>query len=319
MERRMDPRLVALLAITFVINACSGGSRSSGIASMSAGTIPAVQIATGTLTIGRSASDQPNAARKTAYVSPSTRYATLWIDDSLTGTRAACSAGTSSQCTINWSSTSGTHTFTVALDDSTSVAGGGSVLADNSETVTLTSGVNTLPNLTLNGVVAELSFESETSYAAGNAACSAWEFPGANVGLNCVLGSLYVADADGNVISNTTDNAIGNFDNGGMCVGQTNLTGYFYLPTADGEFCYSVIGDPTTTNGNDTLFIATCSPGKSGTFTVRSDAYNVALNLQPQAGEVSPQQLGTYSLVYPSQNYATLNFPTYTCTSGTIS
>jgi hypothetical protein len=207
----------------------------------------------------------------------------------------------------------------VAVDDSTSISGGGYVLADNSENITLNPGSNTLPNLTLNGVVAQLAFESETGYAAGNAACSTFEFQDANQGLNCFIGSLYVEDADANVISNTTDNAIGNFDNGGVCIGQTNRNGYFYLATATGAFCYSVIGDPTTTSGNDTSFIATCSPGRTGTFGAYSDAYNVGLNVSPQGGEVSPQQLAGYSLIYPSQTYMTLNFPTYTCTSGTIS
>lgn len=315
----MNPRHLVPLAMVLLLDACSGGAGSTSTPPLSAVSVASRQIATGTLTIGRPASGRANTARTPAYVSASTTYATLWIDDSLTGTRAACSSGASSQCTINWTSTSGPHTFTVALDDSTSISGGGNVLADNSESITLTSGQNALPNLTLNGVVAELTYASETRYAAGNPACSAFEFQDANAGLNCFIGALYVADADGNVISNTTDNAIGSFDNGGICVGQTNLTGYFYLPTVNGDFCYSTIGDPTFTSGNETPFIATCSPGKTGTFTAHSFAYNLPPNLQPQAGEVAPEQLATYALVYPSQTYETLNFPTYTCTAGSIS
>jgi len=314
----MNPRLLVPLAVLAVaMNACSGGGASGASATPPLASA-APRSATGTLAVGTPASGASAALRRPAYNSGATTFANLWIDGSPAATRVACPESSSDQCTINWTSTSGQHTFTVALDNSASISGGGTVLSDNSETVTLTAGANTLPVLTLNGVAAQIEFVQQSRYAAGNPACTSQEIPGTNAGLNCYIGTYYVLDAAYQFISDTSANsAVSSFDNGGVCVQHTNPSGLFYLSSASGSSCYSLVGVPGFTDG--TPFIATCVPGANGTFQALGEAQNVALNSSPQAGEVSAQQLATYALVYPNQTYAMLFFPTYTCTAGTIS
>lgn len=314
----MNLRPCVLLAIAAVVmNGCSGGG-SSGISPKVPLSNTPAQIATGTLNIGPPARSAAAGVRRPAYNSGATTFANLWIDGGPTATRVACPATFGNQCVINWTSTSGQHTFIAALDNSVSISGGGTVLSDNSETVTLTAGANTLPDLTLNAVAAHIELVQQFLYAAGNAACTSQEIVGTNTGLNCYIGTYYVMDAGYQFISDTSANAaVSSFDNGGVCVQQTNPNGLFYLSSANESSCYSLVGVPGFTDG--TPFIATCAPGATGTFTALGEAQNVALNISPQAGEVSAQQLATYSLAYPNQTYPMLFFPTYTCTSGSIS
>lgn len=304
---------LALPIVAVLMSGCSGGGSTTLLLPNAA-----TQSATGTLTIGTPARGVAAGVRRPAYNSSATTFANLWIDGSPTATRVGCPATFSDQCVINWTSTSGQHTFTAALDNSVSIAGGGTVLSDNSETVTLTAGANTLPDLTLNAVAAQIELVQQVLYAAGNSACTSQEIGGTNAGLNCYVGTYYVVDAGYQLISDVASNAaVSSFDNGGVCVQSANTSGLFYLSSAIGSSCYSLVGVPGFTDG--TPFVATCAPGATGSFQVLGEAQNVALSSSPQGGEVSAQQLGTYSLVYPNQTYTMLFFPTYTCTSGSIS
>jgi hypothetical protein len=297
--------LAPLIASTVVLAGCSGGGGSSTNGSTQA--LPnATQAATGTLTIGAAPAGTASNKRRPAYVSPSTTFATLWIDGSTTGDRQACSpgagAGGTGTCTINWVSTSGAHTFTVAVDDATSINGPGNILADYSLDEVLQTGVNSLPNITLNGVVAQTAFVSETLYPAGNSNCGSASSP------NCFYGKFDYLDADGNAIV-----APGNFDGGGACINPSNTPGANYncLPFA-------------LSPGLNEEFGAICAPGENDTFTFVGASY-AATNPSEAGryginyGEVSPAQQATYSLVYPNQtSYVMNNWPTYSCVDGTI-
>ncbi len=150
--------------------------------------------AAGTLTIGMPHVSTAGKRRRPGYVSPSTTYVTLWIDADTTGFRQACSP-VASQCTIDWVSTSGTHSFTLALDDGAAISGPGNVLADYAQSETLAAGVNSLPTITLNGVAAQDTYFSEVLDAANSSTCGLY---GADV--NCFIADYEVDDADGNQI-----------------------------------------------------------------------------------------------------------------------
>jgi len=288
-----------LVALSLALSACSGGG-GTGSAPTSALPASSQQVATGTLKIGMPATSGTAAgARKPAYVSPATTYATLWIDSSTTGVRQACTPGggngTSGQCTINWTSTAGTHAFNLEVDNSSSPSGPGAVLADNSFEENLTTGLNSLPNVILNAVPAGIDFIGETDL--GPNAC-----PGLNPGQNCFSGTFSIVDASGQNIVGP-----GDYDDFGVCAAPTSTVGFLAGTCSGIEIETSI------------YFTAGCVPAAPpGTFT-----FSVApVEYQPNnLGELSSAQLASYGLTYPNQNaLAVDNFPTYTCAAnGTIS
>jgi hypothetical protein len=293
-SRRM---LAPLAGVCLMVAACSGGG-SGDTPSIPIHTGSPQQSASGTMTIRVVRGEQHGTARRATYVSSSSTFATLWIDGDASGFRSACSLSTE-PCTISWESTYGPHTFAVALDDSSSFAGGGNVLAENSADEFLDVGTNDLPILTLNGVAAQVAFVSDTPHPAYDPACEVF-----GVNVNCIDAQYATEDADGNLIQPP-----GNFDAGGACVTPTNIAVPYIT-----NVCY------TNPSGNDQGLAVLCASGATGTFTYvaeSSDAYSE----QPGIfGEVSAAQLAFYSLIYPNQSaYGVSGFPTYTCSNGTIS
>lgn len=275
--------------------ACSGGG-STGTPSTSIFPNSVHQIASGTLMIIVPGSQTAGKVRKPAYVSPSTTYVTLWIDAAATGNRVACSPGSLHTCTLNWTSTSGSHTFAVAIDDSPSVTGGGNVLAEASSVENLVEGENTLSTITLNGVPAQITFHSESYFSGNSSQCT-------SVGItfdDCYYVSALVEDADGNTLVPP-----GRYDNGGIC----------FNPNGEGEMgnsnCVSGL-----ISGTFVDYQVACQPlNGTWTFTVVASAKGSA-----PYGEISAAQLASYNLQYPNQASLTMNdFPTYSCEFGVFS
>jgi len=283
-------KLAPLAGACLILAACSGG----GAVGTPASPIPpstSVQNATGTLTIGVPQASTAANARKPAFVSASTTYATLWIDAGATGFRQACSS--SATCTINWTSTSGSHTFSVEVDDSPAVAGGGTVLADASVSENLAAGFNALSPIALNGVAAQVALVAENADAAGSAPCVPL-----GTGVNCYQGQWQVLDYDGNVIVPP-----GGFDNGGVCLDTTD--------GLEGFVAMSCTLSPSATPS----FTLSCQSGATGTFGIVAGTYDGTTY-----GAMSGAQLGSYNLAYPNSDaLAVQNWPTYDCTNGTIS
>ena len=104
-------------------------------------------------------------------------------------------------------------------------------------------------------------------------------------------------------------NPPGVYSNGGACLAPSDQT-----IAASGTVCLDAI--PSSLQ----VYAAACS-GVTGTFTMTGSSQGVLLHLNPTGpwGAESPAQLATYSLNYPSQaNIPVNNWPTYTCSNGTI-
>ena len=286
-------RKLAPLAGACVIFAACSGSGSSTTSPIPNRVAASQKSAAGTLMIG-----MPHRAagkrRKPGYVAPSTTFVTLWIDADTTGFRQACSPS-ASQCTLNWTSYEGDHTFAVEIDDSAAIGGGGTVLAEGNESVTLTPGSNLLPPMTLNGVPASIDFVSETIDSASDPPCQALGAP-----INCVDIVYGLSDADGNYLVSP-----GLVDNGGIQV-----------------FSSAAYQTPATVSldsfGNDYTGVISCFFNATGALTVGYRLY--ANGGAGTPGELSPAQVGSYALTYPDQTaLPMLNWPVYQCTAGTIS
>jgi len=293
--------LSPLLATALFAAACSGGGGGS------TGSVPAVPVsnpnssvassaAYGTLTIGSPHSGSSANVRRPKFISPSSRYATLWIDGTATGFRVPCATVT---CTINWTSTSGPHTFYAAVDDALSATGPGYVLAEGSEGVTLQIGTNTVPAITLNGIAEQLIFESATVAPVGDAFCSE-TLPAVPPPVNCMYGLLGLADIDGNLILSP-----GVFENAPI-----NLTA-FGFPGA--PIAALASGGPFTPDavGNDYGFAIACAAEQNG---------GIVPNVPEVGGypdEPSAAQLATYQLT-DHPGITQINWPTLSCTNGQL-
>jgi hypothetical protein len=293
--------LASLLAISaaLALNACSGGASSSVPTSMnvSAATnssAAAPQRATGTLTIGAPQSHTAANVRKVAFVSPSTRYATLWIDGTLS-TRQVCSSV--APCSLNWVSTSGPHTFATEVDDSLSVGGSGNVLADASAVENLTAGQNTF-SIQLAGVPAQVAFVMETALTP--------EFCAPIIdNQDCFVADINVTDADSNVIPG------GSYDNLGVCI---------LVPSPGFTGCFGP--ESPWFDVQSTTYTVECADLSAGSFSVTAaESYQAYLN-GPSAteGEVTTAELANFNLTYPNQNnYAMIGWPTYSCNNTQVS
>jgi hypothetical protein len=288
---------VPLAGVCIILAACSGGGAADTAAIPVHSATPA-QSATGTMTIRATRATPARKARRPAYVSPATTFATLWIDNDTTGFRTACPLP-AGPCTIGWQSTYGPHTFVVELDDSPAFSGGGNVLADISAPEDLDGGNNNLPALTLNGVAAQVAFVSDTPAAANSPPCAVF-----GVSVNCIIAQYAVEDADGNFIQPP-----GNFDGGGACVTATDSNVAWITNTCN-----------TNPSGLDQGVPAICAAGATGTFTFVAESEDAYAQQPGLAGPVSTAQLATYALTYPNQSaYAVSGWPAYNCSNGTIS
>jgi hypothetical protein len=282
--------LAPLIAIAVALSACSaGGSTAASSPAILPGSAP--QIATGTLAIGRTSAGAALTTRKPAYVSSATSFATLWIDANA-GNRVACSPGAAGTCSINWTSTSGAHTFVAEVDDSATFSGPGTVLAQFSASENLTAGSNELPNITLDGVAGWILLLSEQLFAPGSPTCLAQIAPA--FGGNCFFGTFAVVDDSGNVITPP-----GNFANGGACF------------AADPSLA-EITSQCTLPISSSISFAQACVPGANGTFNLAASAAN------PSASLLSTAQLAAYALSYPNQSVLTVRWPAYSCTNGVI-
>lgn len=294
-----------LIAISLALSACSGGG-SAGTTPASALPLSSHQVATGTIRIGMPATAGTAAgARKPAYVSPGTTYATLWIDATPTsntiGVRQACTPGgangTSGECTINWTSTAGQHNFSAEIDNSTSPSGGGTMLGEISQTYTLTAGANSLPDMLLDGIPAALALTTESLFAPFSPACNGGS-------INCVSGFLWVLDAAGDAIVPP-----GYYDSD-VCLRPSSNIGFVSLGVdSPGYSCSNGI----IASGGYAPFSAYCTGNGNGTFTVTAFG-----NTPPFVGYLYGAQLAAYDLTYPSQTFPVNGFPTYTCSQGQV-
>lgn len=290
-------RLAPLLAITVMLTACSGGGSAHNPA---LSTAQQGATASGTLTISLSNNaGTASRSRKPAYISPSTTQATLFIDGSTSGFRTPCtfSAG---GCTINWTSTSGTHTFSAEIDDGS--ASGGNVLAQGSESVTLAPGLNSVPNITLNGVPAQVYLLTEAICPSADSQCTL----GSTLP-SYVEGTYQLLDMDGNIITSP-----GQLLEGGICLsGGTNAT----VAAVSG----SNVATPACSGASpgNAQFAIACYAG-SGSPTTGSVTMSASLADAPPLLSLSAAQIAAYGLQFPSS----LTMPgwpaTYQCSNGTI-
>ncbi|HTX03202.1 MAG TPA: hypothetical protein VMD07_05935 [Candidatus Acidoferrales bacterium] len=294
--------IIALIALS----ACSGSASTGAPSRLTPASQPAK--AYGTLTVGTpksgTAAVTRSGVRKPQYVSASTTFMTLWIDQA-DGGRVPCTGSTGS-CTINWTSFAGTHVFQVTLDDSTSIAGGGYVLANGVANETLAAGSNALPTLTLNSVIGQIALDSETEYATGSG-----PYLGGFTGANYYAISVYVEDADGNLIEPP-----GDFEADGFLIG--NEDGAFAAAFADfSPNNLGFVSDPTIVIGNPYNFYLSCLPGQTASDATLFAAYN----LEPT--DIYYSGLLEYSLTFPGllddDLLPTNGFPGYSCTGGTLS
>ncbi len=282
------PKVSPLVLLAMLVSACSGGGGGASSTPLSPPATPGV--ATGTLVIDPPSTTLQARSRRPDYVSSATRYATLWIDNATPGTRVACTPGSGKTCSINWTSTSGSHKFTAAVDDSSSISGGGNLLAAFTANESLTVGSNTIPAITLDGVPAGYSYVSETLYAAGNANCP-------NNGVNCAVASFQVTDADGQLIT-----------------GPNGLIG---CPTSSQYGTITCAGTLLMASNTEATYTAYCIA--SGT-TDQTNGVNFTVTVPTLSSNtfLSAAELSEYLLVFPTQT-GVAAFPTYSCTNGTIS
>lgn len=313
----------AVVLSTLLLAACSGGGSGSG------GSLPAtpsVQQVTGTLSIGY-VTNTSSAARKPAYVSAATTHAYVFINGSATPNNTSTSActsgggttGTGTFCTISWSAAlpvPGSYTFDVETDN------GSKVLAEGAATYAIVAGNNTLGTLTLNGVVAQVSFAT-TSCTAGMA----------NSVAGTCSGTVTLEDAAGNSIAYTgaaTVPTAGNSPTTGTVFDNGNVTFVSSLPTAgvvtgtaqtSGANVFSSFASNTltvsgvNTTGVYTFAVACASASANGTFGI-----TVGGGTSP-SGDVTATELGNETPVatYPASVTTVATAPSYTCSSGVIS
>lgn len=218
--------VLPLVAASMVLTACGGGG-SNGTASSA----QPQSAAYGSLTFTTSQAVIASNLRKPRYVSPSTKHATLIVDQT-TGFQVSCTTGstTTGTCTIPWTSTSGSHNFAVEIDDSTWA------LAEAQANYVLTPGPNTLAPLVLNAVAANAVFAIPT--------CSN--------NTNSCSGTYAIVDVDGDMIV-----APGTFDNAPIQMLSS--------ATSVGTISASSLSAPDSL-GNDYTYTAACVAAASGTF-----------------------------------------------------
>jgi len=250
--------------------------------------------ARGTLMLAIPARQAAAHRRSAAYVSPSTTYVTLFIDGATTGFRQSCTPGTT--CTVSWNASTGAHVFAVEIDDSTTFSGGGTVLAEGSENVTLVAGTNPNTTITINGVPATIVGQSSQNVAAGTGVCATYGSVA-----NCIEESYAVADADQNLIVPP-----GNFDDGPSIIVASNAG----VALAENSQVVAPLA-----GGSGYVASFACKAGKTGTFGPSVSFVGGAAAVP----EVAAAQLATYALTYPNQ--AALPFQTwssYVCANGTL-
>jgi sugar lactone lactonase YvrE len=263
---------IVVLPFVTVLSACAGSGGSSGTPAAVPNTAarpgaspaaPSAATAHGTITIRiPRAARGSSSARKPAYISPGTTGAAVFIDGATTpaGSTTSCT----SACTIAWSaalSVPAAHTFAVEIDNGTSV------LAENEHSYAIVFGANgaLTPTLTLNGVAASAALTVES--------CAA----------TTCTGTLQVADATGNPITNSGSNP--NFDNGTITYASaTPSTG----TVASG-------GTIATVSTAGTYAYTTACATNTGQFQTTMTA-----SIPAGSGDITAAELTNRSLVYPS-------------------
>jgi hypothetical protein len=248
------------LLIAIMLPACGGGS--TGASAGSNGALPGNPVmATGTLTISPSqSSNAKSGSRKPAYISGSTKYATLYIGStSYLGSGLSPRIACTTTCEFTWIAPSGSQTFYVDLDDGTNV------LAEGQHTYTLIPGNNALgTTLTLNGVAAKVAFSSET--LGGGTQFS---------------GNFSIEDFGGNAITNAGSSTA--FDNGSPT----------FVSSAPSTGSVTISSSLTpSTSGTDYSFTVACLTSATGTFQIAPSPGSTT-----GSGDISPS---ANSLTYPA-------------------
>lgn len=274
--------LGSIVVLATCLSACSGAASplSPVVAKSTASPVSpiaqAAVTASGTMTImippKRTVS---SATRRTAYVSPGTTHAAVFINGSTSpaGSASCTPSGSPLSCTVTWQfsgAVPASYPIAVEIDNGTTV------LAENKATYVITAGSNTLSTLTLNGVAASASQSGETCTGAS---CS---------------GSISLADAAGNAITNLTAPLASGFDNGPLTLASTAVStgsvsagGTITQPSASGAYAYTVACSTSTGN-----FQATVTP-----------------SVTTGSGDITSAELASLSLAYPaSVTYASHSY-----------
>lgn len=275
----------SFLTIAFLAGCAGGGGSSS---------VPPPQTAvpaSGVLTITGPQSTSSR-ARRPQFISSATAHAAVFIDNVTTaaGSSTSCSTG----CVIPYTTTSGTHTLSAEIDNSSHV-----VLAEGTsgpQTIVAGSGNNF--TMTLNGAAGEFTWVANTGSS-----------PASPAQPTSITANWAVADSSGVLITNAPTGSAA-FDGGTITFAVTvsGLTGN--TPT----FTPTTLAHPDA-SGNDYSFTASCN-GATGTGT-----FSVAATSGAGSGDVLPAQLAGLSpaVTYPSSSLAVTPAHTYTCAGGVIS
>ncbi len=279
MNLRTFPPVILAAAL---LAACSGGGGPNSTPSQSGAS------ASGMITIARPASASSH-SRKPAYISSGTTRAALFIDGqtSPAGTSSACTTG----CTIAYTTTSGTHTFTAETDNGSKVLGDGTTGA-----IGIVAGPGNNFTITLNGAAAQMSWVSNTS-----------SNPAPPAQPTSVTANWAIADSAGVDITNAPATAT---FSGGTITFAVSTSGT--VTGGPPTFSPTTLTHPDA-NGNDYSITAACNGATgSGTFNITATSASVS-------SLITASELAGLSISYPSASLTVTPSHPYTCTSGVIS
>ncbi len=280
MNLRTIPPIILAAAL---LAACSGGGGSYSTPSQSGAS------ASGVVTIARPASASSHARSRPSYISSGTTRAALFIDGETTpaGTSSSCTTG----CTIAYTTTSGTHTFTAETDN------GSKVLADGTTgAIGIVAGPGNNFTITLNGAAAQMAWVTNTS-----------SNPAPPAQPTSVTANWAIADSASVDITNSPGTAT--FSGGTITFGvSTSGTVTGGPPT----FSPTTLAHPDA-SGSDYSITAACNGATgSGSFSITATSASVSTL-------ITPAELLGLSITYPLASLTVAPSHPYTCTNGVIS
>jgi hypothetical protein len=246
--------LVPATLTAFALAACSGGGSGTSSGTSSNGTLPqAGAPATFTLTVLPNSAQGASLARRPDFISAGVAQASFFID----GTEATRKSCTSGSCTYTFTTTAGSHTFTVAADDNGTGCTGSKaciLAAGSTGSVSVAAGSGNGNNqiLTLNGVAYGVAFHAGTCTSGNTNNCSG---TGSSNG-------YAVTDFTSANITSAPSGASTAFDNGPLTLDASDTgVGHLY---STGTTAISLVPGA---NGNDYSWKTVCV-GDTGTFTL---------------------------------------------------
>jgi hypothetical protein len=237
--RTLVPSILTAVALA----ACSGvGSNNASLqpaVTPTSAPLQSAAVATGTMTI---VVPPPNGAtsntRRPSWISSATQHVGLFVDggNTFAGSSTTCRVA---GCSFAWTSTAGTHSFVVEIDDGVQLLGAGV------RSYSLNAGANGLLSpLTINGIATTITFTTTTC------------------GSNNCGGTISVGDFDGQPILNAGGST--SFDNAPLSFCTTSTT--TCTSTSIGSITPTSLAGPTSSGTYS--FAVACNSGATGNFQI---------------------------------------------------